>query len=287
MAIRLPIDWDGVIPDENVPFSEWLVTGTILAEKPVAFDPLVESEVFTLVIDKMVDVASGLNLEANTVTLKATGNGVFVLSNLVRDGGAYFSVYPSTRPLEVVEGMLTSAKAQSAQDIRDALGLTTANLTTSLASILSAAQSGYVSASSVRTALGLVTNNLDSQLASILSAASAALDATAMRVALGLSSADLDAQLAAILEAVGGQIPGDILFTWTEYQTGHNGDPNYVVPDVTVLVYANANATGFPITSGVTDELGQVKFYLDEGTYYIFRRKAGRTFSNPVTIEVS
>jgi hypothetical protein len=80
---------------------------------------------------------------------------------------------------------------------------------------------------------------------------------------------------------------GSVLFTWTEYQTGYDGNPNYVVPDVTVIVYSNNLAVGQPIARGVTDETGSVSFYLDTGTYYFFRRKGGRSFTNPATVDVS
>jgi hypothetical protein len=79
-----------------------------------------------------------------------------------------------------------------------------------------------------------------------------------------------------------GGAAGSVLFTWTERTAG-------LVPisDVSVYAYANTTATGTPVASGVTDELGQVGLYLDPGTYYLFRRKAGYRFTNPATIVVS
>jgi hypothetical protein len=76
------------------------------------------------------------------------------------------------------------------------------------------------------------------------------------------------------------------IYLWREYEAGHNGDPAYAVPDVTVVAYSNDTASGDPITSGITDETGTAKLYLDPGTYYLFRRKSGWTFTNPQTIEV-
>ena len=40
------------------------------------------------------------------------------------------------------------------------------------------------------------------------------------------------------------------------------------------------------IAKGITDDFGNVTFYLQAGTYYVWRRKAHWTFSNPDAIIV-
>jgi hypothetical protein len=78
-------------------------------------------------------------------------------------------------------------------------------------------------------------------------------------------------------------------FVWTEYEQGHDNppDPAYVIEDVLVAVFGNTQGTGTSLQHGITDETGSVGFFLDPGTYWLFRRKAGWTFSNPVEITVS
>ena len=84
----------------------------------------------------------------------------------------------------------------------------------------------------------------------------------------------------------GGTDPGDTLFSWYEYEAGHDGDPAYAVQDVTVVAYANSSAIGTPTDSKTTDETGLAGLYLNDGKYYLFRRKSGRVFTNPVEITV-
>ena len=80
------------------------------------------------------------------------------------------------------------------------------------------------------------------------------------------------------------------LFTWVEYEAGHDisdGDL-FTVSDVAVVVYSNVLAEGDPITGDTTDEVGKAYLYLDPGEYWLFRRKAGRTFAdNPTKITVT
>lgn len=95
----------------------------------------------------------------------------------------------------------------------------------------------------------------------------------------------LDLPIADQMSAPAGN--GSVLFLWSEYEAGHNGDPAYGVPDVNVFVYNNDQATGSPVARATTDEVGIAEFYLDPGTYYLWRRKAGRKFTNPATVEVN
>jgi hypothetical protein len=52
--------------------------------------------------------------------------------------------------------------------------------------------------------------------------------------------------------------------------------------DVTVEVYSDAAYANL-VATGVTDSFGSVTFYLDSGTYYLLRKKAGYDFENPDT----
>ena len=53
--------------------------------------------------------------------------------------------------------------------------------------------------------------------------------------------------------------------------------------DTNVIAADGANV----LASGTTDQNGQVTFYLDAGTVYVFRQKTGWNFTNPDTEVVS
>lgn len=75
-------------------------------------------------------------------------------------------------------------------------------------------------------------------------------------------------------------------FPYAVYQSGHDGDAAYAIPDVLVVVYNNAAGQGNPITSARTDETGVALLSLDSGRYYLFLRRAGYAFDNPKEIVV-
>ena len=56
--------------------------------------------------------------------------------------------------------------------------------------------------------------------------------------------------------------------------------------DVLVVVTTDAAGTN-TIASGTTDAYGNVTFWLDVGTYYMWRKKSGYNFTNPDTEVVS
>jgi len=58
------------------------------------------------------------------------------------------------------------------------------------------------------------------------------------------------------------------------------------IPDAAVWVTTDAAGEEI-VASGSTDAAGQVTFYLDAGTYYLWRQKAGWNFSNPDTETVA
>lgn len=56
-----------------------------------------------------------------------------------------------------------------------------------------------------------------------------------------------------------------------------------------VAVWVTTDSSGTNIVAGtlVTDNFGNVTFYLDAGTYYVWKQKPLYTFSNPATIVVT
>lgn len=75
---------------------------------------------------------------------------------------------------------------------------------------------------------------------------------------------------------------GAIAFTYTLTSTLDNSP----VPDAAVWATADSGGTMI-LASGRTDNSGEVTFYLDPGTVYIWRAKRGWTFANPDTETVS
>lgn len=74
----------------------------------------------------------------------------------------------------------------------------------------------------------------------------------------------------------GGQGAGAISFTYT---LTSGGSP---VADADIWVSTD-NASANVIASGQTDQNGQVTFWLDTGTVYVWRQKSGTNFTNPDT----
>ncbi|HUV95809.1 MAG TPA: hypothetical protein VMX14_13420 [Anaerolineae bacterium] len=75
---------------------------------------------------------------------------------------------------------------------------------------------------------------------------------------------------------------GAIAFTYTltDSATG--------LPIADCLVWACTDSAGAnKVTSAYTDDSGQVVLYLDAGTYYLFRKKSGYSFTNPDTETVA
>lgn len=58
------------------------------------------------------------------------------------------------------------------------------------------------------------------------------------------------------------------------------------VSDATVQVTTDEDGSRV-VAEGTTDDFGQVSFRLDSGTYYVWRRKVGATFTNPYELEVA
>lgn len=75
--------------------------------------------------------------------------------------------------------------------------------------------------------------------------------------------------------------PGGIEFTYALTETGTG------TPIAGATVWATSDAAGNDVwASGLTDGDGEVVLMLDEGTWYIWRRKKGWVFENPDTEEI-
>lgn len=72
---------------------------------------------------------------------------------------------------------------------------------------------------------------------------------------------------------------GSIEFTYTVYQDDDT------TPIEGVAVYVTSDLAGANIVAGTkrTDSSGEVVFYLDAGTYYLWRQHGGWNFTNPDT----
>lgn len=101
-----------------------------------------------------------------------------------------------------------------------------------------------------------------------------------------VTAAEIDALLSAThgAGAWGGATAGAgaIPYTYTLTSTVEGG------PIIGAQVWATTDVAGNEIVaSGVTNSFGVVTFYLDAGTYYVWRQKAGWNFTNPDTEVVS
>ena len=97
----------------------------------------------------------------------------------------------------------------------------------------------------------------------------------------GTANADGDVEMD---EATGnypgtvGQGPGATTFTYTVYEDDDT------TPIDGCEVWASTDSAGSTVVAArVTDTNGEVEFFLDDGTYYIWRRHSDWTFSNPDT----
>ncbi len=83
-----------------------------------------------------------------------------------------------------------------------------------------------------------------------------------------------------IANVSGGGGGGAGAITWVYTLTSTSGG----VPIADADVWVSSDAAGVVVlASGRTDQNGQVTFYLDAGTVYVFRQKTGVNFNNPQT----
>jgi len=153
-------------------------------------------------------------------------------------------------------------------------------------------------AAGIRSALGLASANLDAQLAALPTAsenADAVLDEA-------LADHDTEDTLGNVLNDLVEEESDTYRFTSSALVQAAQGSPGsggiefvYTltssVDDAAIVdadVWATSDEDGNVIlASGSTDSNGQVTFYLDAGTVYIWRQKNGWNFTNPDTETVS
>ena len=88
----------------------------------------------------------------------------------------------------------------------------------------------------------------------------------------------LGTRLDAQVSSISGNSPGAGANEWeyTLTESG-SGDP---IADADVWVSTDAAGSNV-VASGRTDQNGQITFYLDSGTVYVWRQKSGYNFTNP------
>ena len=86
-----------------------------------------------------------------------------------------------------------------------------------------------------------------------------------------------------VIDTIGGEVgPGALSCTWTQKDDEENPMDN-------VQIWISTDEAGNNVIAGtlITDANGEVTFMLDEGTYYVWRERAGYNFINPQTWSVS
>jgi hypothetical protein len=87
-------------------------------------------------------------------------------------------------------------------------------------------------------------------------------------------------RLDAKISSISGNSPGAGANEWTYTLTEvGSGDP---IPDADVWVSSDSLGASV-LASGRTDQNGEITFYLDSGTVYVWRQKSGWNFTNPDT----
>jgi hypothetical protein len=107
------------------------------------------------------------------------------------------------------------------------------------------------------------------------------LDAAISSIASGATAAAIWAYVSRTLTS-GAAGAGAITFTYTVTSSA----TSLPIADVDVWVTTDSAGTNV-IASGETNASGVVVFYLDAGTYYLWRQKSGYNFTNPDTETVS
>jgi len=88
------------------------------------------------------------------------------------------------------------------------------------------------------------------------------------------------------LSAIAALIPGAGSGAITHVITLRDNDGNPII-QADVWVTTGVNPSASIVASGLTDGDGQITFYLDAGTYYLWAQKPGLDFVNPTEFEVS
>lgn len=134
-----------------------------------------------------------------------------------------------------------------------------------------------VSGLATAAALAVVDGNVDSILLDTTDILTDTADLIAGQSDLDDGHDDILADTALILAAVGGGPPAGAI-TWVYNVTNQvSGQP---IGDVDVWVTTDIAGSNV-VASGRTDAFGNVTFYLDAGTYYLWSQKSGFNFENP------
>lgn len=187
------------------------------------------------------------------------------------------------------------------EQIRQALGITgavaattgTGNLDTVQTNVGDLATDAEVAAA-VRVELATELANVDAAVSSRAVPGDAMAltsgERTTLAQSIGAYLTSLTAYLSAIAAAVWAYATrtitassaGAIAYTYT--LTSTVGGTAIAQADVWVTTDEAGNNV---VAAGTTSDLGTVTFYLDAGDYYLWRAKAGYTFTNPTEIEVT
>ena len=90
----------------------------------------------------------------------------------------------------------------------------------------------------------------------------------------------LDAAVSSVSGSAGS---GGITWDYYQYET----DGTTPIADCGIWVTTDSGGTNVVAGTVYTDAFGKARFFLDAGTYYIWKQKAGYTFTNPDTEVVS
>jgi hypothetical protein len=211
-------------------------------------------------------------------TRQLTGTQTFNLTGNIT-GNLSGSVGSVTGAVGSVTGNVGGNVAGSVASVTGAVGSVTAGVTLANDAITAAKfdeSTAFPLAAADTGATAIARTGADSDTLATLSdqidgvSAGSGLDAAGVRAAIGLASANLDDQLTSI-----GASAGLIEYTYTLTTNGVTPIPNAIVE-----VYTDTERTGL-VAKGTTNNFGVVTFYLDAGTYYFYRTKAGYTFVNP------
>lgn len=141
------------------------------------------------------------------------------------------------------------------------------------ANALEEAPTAKNTAEEIREAIGLESANLDSQLAALPTAAENADAVCDELVADHTVAGSVGKILGSYLPDAGS---GSVNYIYTLT----NADTGVAIPGADIRVSTDAAGTTI-IASGTTNTSGQVTFLLDPGTYYFWRTKTGWTFTDP------
>jgi len=240
--------------------------------------------------DYKADV-SGLATSAALATVDTVVDAIKAVTDLLPDAGALTTIDSNIDAIKAVTDLIPDAGAMS--DLALILADTTAilvdtgtSLPATLATLATAAAlatvDGNVDAILVDTGTTIPASitAMQSDVDDVLVDTGDILTDTA---AILSDTSDILDDTALILAAVGGGPPAGALTFVYNVTNQVSGNP---IGDVDVWVTTDEPGANV-VASGKTDAFGNVTFYLDAGTYYLWSQKSGFNFENPDTEVVS